>query len=380
MKKISTLTKIKRFYHHLLFEEYRLSYEALALYRIAFAVVYIVVLGVPSFTWLSQMALYFFEPQPFNAARLFATRLPDFWVLLLLDITVLLAMVSILFGFKTKRMSWLLTFCLLIGYTLQYSLGKIDHTIVLVLLPAIMSFSGWEKRFSLDAKYRTSLEKDIPDGYAPFIVALVLGFGIFTAALPKLFGGWLLLDQSAVIHQYYARYYSYGGPALLAPLFIEGVPPWAWKIADYSAVSFELLFLPAVLNKRVFQGFCVAALLFHVINLLVLNIAFTSNLLAYLLFIRWEVVLQLLRHRIPKRWSRWMTYRSFLVALLIVLVQYYGCVYAFRTFMGEDSATLALFVRLFNLPPLPWNNLVLLAIALPLLAWQVRLRFSYGSN
>lgn len=368
------MTKIKRFYHHLLFEEYRLSYEALALYRVAFATLYIGILGVPSFTWLSQIAPYFFEPQPFNLARLLVTRLPDFWVLLLLDVTVLIALVSILFGFKTKLMSWLLTLSLLVGYTIQYSLGKIDHTIILVMLPAIMSFSGWEKRFSLDAKQAgLSKKDDAPDGYVPFIVALVLGFGIFTASVPKIFGGWLLFDRSAVVYQYYARYYSYGGPALLAPLFIGGVPLWAWKVADYSAVLFEFLFFPAVLSKRVFQCFCGLAILFHVANLLVLNITFNSNLLVYLLFIRWDAVLALLRQRLD-RLPRWFTYRNFLFVLLFVFIQYYGCVYAFRPFIGEDSSTVALLMKPFDAPVRLLGSLILLLIALLILGWQARLR------
>ena len=376
------MTKIKRFYHHLLFEEYRLSYEALALYRIAFATVYIGILGVPSFTWLSEIAPYFFEPQPFNLARLLASSLPDFWVLLLLDVMVLIALVSILFGFKTKLMSWLLTLCLLVGYTLQYSLGKIDHTIILVVLPAIMSFSGWEKRYSLDATRGSLSEKDAPpDGYIPFIVALVLGFGIFTAAVPKIFGGWLLFDQSAVIYQYYARYYSYGGPALLAPLFVGGVPAWAWKMADYSAVLFEFLFFPAVLSKRVFQVFCGLAILFHVANLLVLNITFNSNLLVYLLFIRWDAVVSILQQRqLLDRLPRWLTYRSFLIVLVAVFTQYYLCVYAFRPFIGEDSSTVALLIKPFDAPVRLLSSLLLLLLALLIFGWQARLRPSYGSN
>lgn len=366
---------MKKFYSHLLFEEYRLSYEALALYRILFAAAYIVLLGVPSFTWMSQIAPYFFEPQTFNIARWLVSGIPSFGVLLLLDGIVLLTLVGILFGFRTKLMSWGLTLSLLIGYTIQYSLGKIDHTIILVVVPAIMSFSGWEKCFSLDARRVPRPVEGSPDGYVPFLMALVLGFGIFTASVPKLFGGWLLPDQSAVVYQFYARYYAFGGPAPLAPLFMGDIPAWAWKVGDYSAVLFEFLFFPAVLNKRVFQWFCGAAIVFHVANLLVLDIIFTSNLLVYLLFLRWSLVLHLARqYRLSDRLSSWPTYRNFLLVLALVVVQYYGCVYAFNTFIGEDSATLDLLMKPFAPLPKHWKGIVLVMIALTIVGWQALAR------
>ncbi len=367
------LKKIKSFINHRLFEEYRLSYEALALYRITFAVVYLLILGVPSFTWLSQVAEYFYAPQLFNIARLLASRIPNLGILLLIDLTILFTLVTVLFGWRTKIMSWLLASTLLVGYALRFSLGKIDHTIVLIAIPAIMSFSGWEQRFSLDSRRLNARLAPSPDGYAPFILALVLGFSMFTAGVPKLLGGWLLPDQSGVFHHFFSRYYFNDRKALLAPLLEEGVPFFVWKAMDYTAVLFEVLFLPAVLNKRIFQVFCVVAVAFHVINLLVLNITFNNNLLAYLLFIRWAAVVYRLKSSyFLERLPQFFTYQNFAIVLLITVVQYYWCVYVPDTALGfeKGSSWFEALTKLLSVQLGYLGSMVLLVLSLIVIGWQ----------
>ena len=66
----------------------------------------------------------------FNVARLLSDYVPRFEVLLLLDVVIAISLGAMLFGFKTKLVSWLLTLTLLVGFAFQYSLGKIDHNII----------------------------------------------------------------------------------------------------------------------------------------------------------------------------------------------------------------------------------------------------------
>ena len=370
------MNRPKAFFDRLLFEAYRLSPEALGLYRVAFAAVYLTILGVPSFAWLSQVTEFFYAPQMFNVARLLSDYVPPFGLLLLLDVTIVISLGAILFGYQTKFMSWLLTAAVLVGFAFRYSLGKIDHTIILVLVPAIMSFSGWERTFSVDYQ---SANRPLPppDGYAPFIMALVLGFAMFTAGVPKLLGGWLSGDESGMFHHFYSRYYFWDRQTLLAPLLAEDTPYWVWKAMDYTAVLFELLFLPAVLNKRVFQGFCCLAVAFHVVNLLVLNITFSSNLLAYLLFIRWEpVIAQLKRWRIPEKLTRLITYRNFALTLLFLVGQYYWCVYAgdVRFGFGTDSSLLEALAKLVGVQVSYVGSIALIVVSLFVTGWQLRVR------
>lgn len=366
----------KAFSDYLLFEEYRLSSEALGLYRIGFAAVYLIILGVPSFAWLSQVAEFFYAPQMFNVARLLSDYVPRFEVLLLLDVVIAISLGAMLFGFKTKLVSWLLTLTLLVGFAFQYSLGKIDHNIILVLIPAVMSFSGWEQAFSIDAQ-AANRPSQPPDGYAPFVMALVLGFAMFTAGVPKLLGGWLSWDASGMFHHFYSRYYFWDRQTLLAPLLAGDTPHWIWKAMDYTAVLFELLFLPAVFNKRVFQGFCCLAVAFHVVNLLILNITFSGNLLAYLLFIRWQpVIAQLKQWRIPERLERLMTYRNFALTLLFLMGQYYWCVYAGDVRFGfrTDSSLLEALTKLVGVRVSYLGSIALIVISLFVMGWQLIIR------
>jgi len=112
----------------------------------------------------------------------------------------------------------------------------------------------------------------------------------FTAALPKAASGWL--DPSAqatygyVLHQHYA---STGG-TLIAPLLIRTQSPFFWKPLDYFTLVLEGGFIFAIFSRRSLQAFCAAAVLFHAGTLLMLDLSFAGNVLAYAAFINWATI------------------------------------------------------------------------------------------
>ena len=335
------IQRLRTYYDHLLFHEYRLSYEALGLYRIAFASVYLLFIGVPTFSWLVEIPEFFYAPQTFNVARLFAQHIPPFGLLVALDLVILLALLFVLFGFRTTAASLVLTIALLVGYSMKFSTGKIGHGIMLVIVPGIMAFSGWGRAWSLDRqRSRTPLPSVSGySAYVPFLMALVLGFAMFTAGVSKWEGDWVLPQHYGSFYHFNFRYHFWDGKQqYLAPLLAQGIPLVGWKFLDYSTLAFELLFLPAVLRKRWFQFFCLMAIGFHVATLLIFNIPYVNNLLAYLLFIRWaSIVAWFRRIRGDRVLARFLTVTSLVVVSLVFLLQHGLFIFVFDRYMVRDK-------------------------------------------
>ncbi|CAN5827784.1 hypothetical protein BH23ACT10_BH23ACT10_17550 [soil metagenome] len=147
-----------------------------------------------------------------------------------------------------------------------------------------MAFSNWGEAYSLDA--RAGRRGEGASGWPIALLALLLAFAMFTAAVPKVWGGWLDPSSQAVRGHLLQRFHAVGIDDYLAPMLVSAeLPVVAWELLDYAAVLFETTFLAAVLRPRVFRWWLALAIVFHLTNLLVLNISFTSNLFLYMLFV-----------------------------------------------------------------------------------------------
>jgi hypothetical protein len=107
-------------------------------------------LHVPVAAWLPLAPKAFFYP-PLGPASFF-TATPSGNVLLGLNL-LLTALVSLLLiGWRTPLASVGTGVTLLILKTFEYSLGKIDHDIFLVIVPLLLAFSGWGRALSIDGR------------------------------------------------------------------------------------------------------------------------------------------------------------------------------------------------------------------------------------
>ncbi|MEM1326914.1 MAG: hypothetical protein AAGI23_13215 [Bacteroidota bacterium] len=326
---------MKRFYDHLLFKEYEISLEGLALYRILFAGFYLLLVGVPSFSWLSEVPDYFFYPQRFSIARPFFESIPPRLLLLLLDFGILITLICILFGYRTTLNCLLFTGLLILGYSLKFSLGKIGHAILVVILPALLAFSGWGRCLSLDQKQGDCRNKIT--AYSPFIVAMILGFAMFTAGWSKILNGWLAFDQFGTYNYFGLHLYILEDKGVFTSFLSSFSYPLLWKVMDYAAVLLEVLFLPVVLSRKWLRSFCLIAVVFHVSTWWILNIAYINNLLIYLLFIRWESVRTYLNnYGIIDRLHRSISWKTFIVVLSIFLVQHSYFIFVDSEFLVRD--------------------------------------------
>src|SRR5262249_36969272 len=133
---------------HWMFESYRTSARDLAVYRILFALC-IIFTRVPSAAWLRHTPHAFFSPPPGIAALM--TALPPQSLIIGLNVFLALAVQMLLLGFHTRAASIAVGVLLILLNSFGYTIGHINHDILLALTPLAMACSGWGRAYSLDS-------------------------------------------------------------------------------------------------------------------------------------------------------------------------------------------------------------------------------------
>ncbi len=302
-----------------IFEEYRLPPGGVSFLRIVYASFVLFVTGVPQFRWISDRPDFFFNPPQYSLAAWFTT-LPGEAFFISLDVLLIVCLVFLLFGFYTRWVSLLTGVLMLVGFSFYYSFGKINHDALLMLyVPFVMSLSNWGSYFSLDAQRanRSSIPKE--QHWPLAFLALLLGFAMFSAGIPKLISGWLSTSTHAVKGFVVMFNYDNAFPErFLQPWLLE-IDNWLfWEPLDYSAVFFEIGFLVAVLKRKVFRGFITFAVVFHTANILFFSISFVNNLALYLLFMNWEQPAVYFRERASS-----LLRKQVMIALLLLFERLY---------------------------------------------------------
>lgn len=214
---------------------------------------------------------------------------PFFEVLLAL---LNLSLVAVLFGYRTRWASIATSVLFLVGYGFSYSLGNVHHNILLLVLPGVMAFSNWGAAYSFDAQ---SGGASRPVWSWPLVmVALLVGFGMFTAGFPKILGGWLDPSTHAVQSRFIREYFVIERQDLLAPLFIQLESDILWESFDVATVCYEIGFLFAIAHPFTTRLFAAISVGFHTLVTLIMNIAFLPNLIVYAAFLPWARVAEVL--------------------------------------------------------------------------------------
>ncbi len=302
-----------------------LNNKELSIFRILYCSLTIFIIGIPNYSWLGNHPAIIFNPPKYSIAALFHD-FPSAFFFELLSLALVICFILLLFGLYTKTVSLLLSFLMLFGQSFMFSFGKIDHNILFVLLPMLLAFSGWGNYYSID----NIRKKHLPSGtWLITIVALTVGFAMFTAGVPKYLHGWLDVSTQATQGYFIKKYYSIAEPALIAPLLIKIKSAVFWESLDYLAVIFELFFLVAVFKPGVFRFFIFLALWFHFINGVMINVFFVSNYLVYLLFLPRSFYRSLQRFLDNGSWSNQFNYINLFIALILGLVFYFCIVFNF---------------------------------------------------
>ncbi len=268
------------------------SAEALGIYRIAFALFYLIY-GVPSYAWIANNPPGYFNPTWMSPGRFLLDGFPPQWVLLAISIALAVAMIGLLVGYRTRLMSFAVFALMMAGYTAQYCFGRTDGTSLMIFTPALMSFSNWGAAYSIDARRRARAGKprQATHNWPLTMMAMFISFGYLTAGYPKLMS-WVDFDLTTqgVRRWTLNGYYLLERRDLLAGFMATLKNTWVWEIMDVTAVMFELGAAIAIVHRSTFRAAVFVAVVFHWINMLMLNIPFAIFLPCYLLFIPWEPV------------------------------------------------------------------------------------------
>lgn len=243
----------------------------------------------PSFAWIGTVPPTFFDPPYLSLANLFL-RFPPGWWFELLDVLVALSLVAVTIGLRTRLATLSLLLLWVVGNSFAFSFGKIDHSILGLIVLVAMMFTGWGDTWSVDA-FRKGVRSGKERQTDLSLLALFIAFGFFTAGARKALV-WLDFDPSTsgLLCWLQGGYFTNDRKALLAPLMLKFDAPWAWEAMDIVAVVFELGFLVVMFFRRYWTLWLIIWCLFHAFNTLVLNIGFNINIPLILAFVPWSVL------------------------------------------------------------------------------------------
>jgi hypothetical protein len=264
---------------------------------------YLLLFSAPHFAWVDDMPRGLFDP-PIISLGYVVGRFPPAPALLLLDVVAICALLAMTVGWKTRASTIMLVACRLIGGSFIYSFGKIDHDILLTALLLCMALADWGRFYSLDAQHRPTergeeSSRRTQQGLALFATAVAFGF--LTAGLPKLFG-WVdgNLETSGVLRWLYNGRESLGRDQFFGGA-VSGAPALLLESADYTTALLEIAGFAALLwSYRSWRVFLAIVTLFHLANILILNISFGAQVVTYLAFVN----LCFLRPAMQRTWLK----------------------------------------------------------------------------
>lgn len=269
-----------------IFSTFSQTAEGLAIYRIAYALALLFVWPSPSLRPLGELPDGFFCP-PLGPFMLLS-RFPSPDLLTALELANQFGLVFLLIGLYTRQTSWLVGLLQLFLCGVRFSSGKIDHDLLIMAVPLLMSFTSWGHAFSADGfreKVRQAPGFREPATSQLTYFALLLGFTFFTSGIMKALTGWANPSASATRGYLYVYLHHYEWAANDFNRWLAGIHPFAfWKALDYLTLAFEMGFLLSVVSQRAFSAFLLAAIGFHVGVMLMLSIDFSKLLLVYMVF------------------------------------------------------------------------------------------------
>lgn len=204
-----------------------------------------------------------------------------------IEIGVAICLAALAWGFHTRVASWGATILMLLGFGFSYSFGKIDHPILFIIAPAVLSFTGWGDDLSIDG-----LRGRRPVGFRQWplrLFALMIGLSFFTAGFAKLRAGWLSPETQAARREFLTAYVDGNNGGILESL-VGVMSPTVWEVLDWATVALELGLVVCVISWTSFRVGLALITLFHLGVVVLLAISFGFNVLCYGAFIQWRQV------------------------------------------------------------------------------------------
>ena len=326
--------------------------KSLTILRILYGL-FIIFFATPSYSWVGEVPQSLFVP-PYLSVANFFDSFPDRTWLLAIDILLVICAIALLMGIKARYAGIIFSLFYIIGSSFAYSFGKIDHFILFPVFILGLSFTNWGAYNALipDKRVDDRLQRRILA-----VLAVILCFAMLTAGAMKALL-WIDFDlgTGGFLSWFYEGFFTFQRRELLAP-FVMLVPSGAFELFDYFAVAFELLPVVALLaGRKWWQLWLFIASIFHLGNLLLLNIAFIEHSVIYLSFVP-------LASLIEFRQIHWKkTYISLFVSAMITVIVIHHLFYFFTSGARSIGS-----VVLYALPII--GNEVKLSLYAGLLVW-----------
>jgi len=275
-----------------IFREYAPLNRSLPLYRMVYAVL-MMIFAVPFNSTVGSLPPGFFTP-PLGPARLFHAFPPP-WIFWGLDYLIELAAVCLLFGYRTRTASLAIAALMAVFNMFRYSVGKIDHDILFILVPLCLAFSDWGARHSADA--RRNPPRPGSPAWPLALLWFMIGLCMLSACISKAKSGWLSPHLECCRGQFLLNYIGAVRPTVAGKAMAAITSPLFWKFLDYSTVAIEGAFVLAMFRLPAIRLVAASAAIFHASISFSMGIFFVSNLIAYLSLVDFRLVLRY-------RWAR----------------------------------------------------------------------------
>jgi hypothetical protein len=267
-----------------IFGAYHAAPADLAIFRILYSA-YLLLSMVPTALWVDRMPHAFFSP-PVGMTALVG-GFPPAGVMAALNAGLVVVAGLLLVGWRTPTVSVATGVLLLAIKSVEYSDGKINHDILLVLMPLLLAGSGWGSALSVDARRGAPHPLRPRPSWALALTAFVIGWAMFGAGAIKALTGWLDPATKSTYGYLAANVLVTGREPPLGGPALGWNAPLAWEVADWAAVIMEVGFLLAMLHPRAFRSILAVACLFHLGVWMLFDIPY-SAVLMYGAFVAWS--------------------------------------------------------------------------------------------
>ncbi|MDA0347123.1 MAG: hypothetical protein O3C43_02355 [Verrucomicrobia bacterium] len=291
------------------------------LFRISFAVYMLAFVGLPELTYLSELPDDFFHPHQFSLGQ-FAPGFPGYLFLKVLGLIIVFLFLCILFGYRTRTASIVSVVLVIFAKTFVYSLGQINHDFIVWLVPVAGAFANWGAAYSIDSSNKQSFGKEESQSWPIVFLVVTFCFAMALSGYQKFLGGWADLYANPVQQNLARMFIVVQRQDFLAPALNTFDNFFLWKALDYLTLIFEIGILIGIFFPKIFRLFLMVAVVFHLSNLLILNIDFSFNFAFYALFLPWPRICNWIDRSkdIHFLMARFLTLKCFVLVSFLYLI------------------------------------------------------------
>ncbi len=256
-----------------------ISVEASSIFRILFGL-WILFINTPTYRWLAEVPHKLYHH---TWLEVFGLSIPDlgYPFYMMLDILVIVSITLVILGIRARLFGSIFLLVNVIGYSIENSLGKINHGGLWFALLLCFILSDWSTRNAIlpDRKWR--IHKTIIS-----ILAICIGFGFLTAGIPKVLH-WVDFDmQSSGVIKWWLSGLLTESHAGVFDIHMGRAPSIILEGLDYVASIFEVSSIILLLmGRRYWRFWLIVASIFHLSNCVLFGITFISYIPVYACFL-----------------------------------------------------------------------------------------------